>query len=113
MTVWDIKDRALRLCINFRVVIVVDIFSIEASPSTNRVVVIPLRSEGYLTPTILAPTRGSFRSDHMTAKKKPNTSTSTEANASTEARPSTDNTLITMTNGNNNNNLEDNGEDVI
>ena len=44
----------------------------------------------------------------MAAKKKPNTGTS-EANASTEAPPSTDNTLVT-TNGNDNN-TEDHGED--
>ena len=44
----------------------------------------------------------------MAAKKKPNPGTS-EANASTEAPPSTDNTLVT-TNGNDNN-TEDHGED--
>ena len=48
----------------------------------------------------------------MAAKKKTNTSTSMEANASTEARPSTDNTIVTTTNDHNTSNHEDNGEDA-
>ena len=59
-----------------------------------------LYSEGCLTPTVLAPTRGSFRHDHMAAKKKTNTG-SLEANASTEVLPSTTNALVTMNNDNN------------
>ena len=70
-----------------------------------------LRSEGYLTPTVLAPTHGSFRSDHMAAKKKSNPGTSEEANAWTEVRPSTNNALVTTNNGNDNND-EDNDENV-
>ena len=61
---------------------------------------IPLPSEGYLTPIVLAPTRGSFRHDDMAAKKKKTTtSTSTEANTSAEAPASADHALITTTNG--------------
>ena len=85
-------------------------FLSQASSSTIRAVVIHLRPEGYLTPIVLEHTRGSFRSDHMAAKKKPNLGTSKEANASTEVQPSTNNTLVT-TNGNNNND-EDNGENI-
>ena len=45
----------------------------------------------------------------MAAKKKPNTGASEEANASTEARPLTNNALVTTNNDNNN---EDQGEDI-
>ena len=65
-----------------------------------------LYSEGCPTPTVLAPTRGSFRHDHMAVKKKPNTGAS-ETNASTEAPPSTNDALVATNNGNN----EDQGED--
>ena len=71
---------------------------------------IPLRSEGYLTPTVLAPTHGSFRHDHMEAKKKTTASTSMEANASAEAQASADHALVTTTNGPGTNNGEDNNE---
>ena len=47
-----------------------------------------------------------LRHDHMAAKKKPNPGAS-EANASTEAPTSTDNTLVTM----NGANSEDHGKD--
>jgi len=62
--------------------------------------VIPLRSEGNLTPIVLA------------AKKKNNTSASMEANASTEAWPSAAHALVTTTNGHDTNNREDNSEDT-
>ena len=44
----------------------------------------------------------------MAAKKKPNTSASEEANASTEAQPPTNNALVTTNNDNN----KDQGEDL-
>ena len=70
-----------------------------------------LRSEGYSTPTVLAPTHGSFRHDPVAAKKKTTTSASTEANASAEARASADHALVTTTNDPGTNNREDNSED--
>jgi len=47
----------------------------------------------------------------MAAKKKPNPGAS-KANASIEALPSTDNALVTTTNGPSTNNREDNSEDT-
>ena len=72
-----------------------------------RAVVILLHLEGYPPPTVLVPTHGSFRHDHMAAKKKPNTGASEEANASTKARPLTNNALITTNNDNNEDHSED------
>ena len=66
-----------------------------------------LRSEGYSTPTVLAPTHGSFRHDPVAAKKKTTTSASTEANALAEARASADHALVTTTNDPGTNNRED------